>query len=301
MRWLTMLLLSLAVLGPAVAHATEDGVRVYRVEHNASPAGRHVRSFYLDLIEKVLADTTPEFGPAKLLKVPEDVPQARLLAQLAHNRLDLLWTTTSRLREGIVAPIRIPLDMGLTGRRALVIRADRRAEFDKITRLEQLSHLKACQGSYWPDTVVLRAAGLRVVEFDWIDMAYPGLHDGRCDYLPRALNEIDSEVASMGDERLIVYDRLLLSYPLPMYLFVAPGKNELAQRMTAGLSHMATTGALRRFMETHPTTAPVFPLTRFQGARVLHLHNPDLPDDTPLDDKQLWLDIEAEAHIRPRS
>ncbi|MBP7339223.1 transporter substrate-binding domain-containing protein [Niveispirillum sp.] len=301
MRWLTMLLLSLAMLAPAMVRAEDQRVRTYRVEHNASPAGHNVRSFYLDLIEKVLMETSAEFGPARLQNVPEDVPQARLLAQLAHNRLDLLWTTTNRLREGLVTPIHIPLDMGLTGQRALVIRADRKAEFDKITKLEQLSQMKACQGAYWPDTVVLRAAGLRVVEFDWIDMAYPGLYDGRCDYLPRALNEIDGEVASIGDKGVIVYDRLLLSYALPMYLFVAPAQTELARRMQTGLEKMVASGELRRFMESHPSTSMIFPLTRFQGARIFHLANPDLPEETPLDDKRLWLDVETEANPRPKS
>jgi hypothetical protein len=301
MRWLGGLLLSLAILTPSGGRAAEKEVRVYRIEHNASPAGHSVRSYYLDLIEKVLADTEAEFGPARLQKVPEDVPQARLLAQLAHNKLDLLWTTTSNLREGIVTPIRIPLDMGLTGQRALVIRADRKAEFDKITKLEELSQLKACQGSYWPDTVVLRAAGLRVVEFNWIDMAYPGLHDGRCDYLPRALNEIDGEVAAIGDKNVIVYDRLLLTYPLPMYLFVAPNQPELAKRMRVGLERMAYGGNLRRFLEEHPATSMIFPLTRFQGARIFHLPNSDLPVQTPLTDKALWLEVEAESTPRPRS
>ncbi|OYQ37607.1 hypothetical protein CHU95_00835 [Niveispirillum lacus] len=301
MRWLGGLLLSLALLAPSGGRAADTAIQTYRIEHNASPAGKNVRSYYLDLIEKLLADTEAEFGPARLQKVPEDVPQARLLAQLAHNKLDLLWTTTSNLREGIVTPIRIPLDMGLTGQRALVIRADRKAEFDKITKLEQLSQLKACQGSYWPDTVVLRAAGLRVVEVTWIDMAYPGLHDGRCDYLPRALNEIDSEVAAIGDKNVIVYDRLLLTYPLPMYLFVSPTQQELAERLRIGLENMARSGGLRRFMQEHPATAMIFPLTRFQGARIFHLSNPDLPVQTPLTDKALWLDVEAEFTPRPRS
>ncbi|MFY8091923.1 MAG: hypothetical protein ACOVN0_00425 [Niveispirillum sp.] len=301
MRGLPALVLSLMMLTPSMVRAEDQAVRTYRIEHNASPAGHNVRSFYLDLIEKLLADTQAEFGPARLEKVPEDVPQARLLAQLAHNRLDMLWTTTNRLREGLVEPIRIPLDMGLTGQRALVIRADRKAEFDKITKLEQLSQLKACQGAYWPDTVVLRAAGLRVVEFDWIDLAYPGLYDGRCDYLPRALNEIDGEVAAVGDRNVIVYDRLILTYALPMYLFVAPAQRELAHRMQVGLGQMVADGALRRFMEGHPSTAMIFPLTRFQGARVFRLVNPDLPEETPLDDRRLWLEVEAELNPRPRS
>lgn len=294
MRRLAALLL-LAVLSatarPGLAAETRDGVKIYRIEHNASPAGLNVRSYYLDLITRLLTDTAATYGPARLQKVPEDVPQARLLAQLQHHKLDLLWTTTSIQREAMVQPIRIPLDMGLTGQRALVIRADRKAEFDAITDLTQLSRLKACQGAFWPDTAVLRAAGLRVVEMDWIDLAYPALHDGRCDYLPRALNEIDGEVAAMKDPGIIVYDRLLLVYPLPMYLFVSPDEPELSRRLTDGLQKMVAHGELRRFMQDHPATAMIFPITRYQSARVFRLKNPDLPPETPLTDSRLWLDV----------
>lgn len=298
MRWLTALFLLLALLvraGSGVAAEMQDGVKVYRLEHNASPAGLNVRSYYLDLITRLLDDTAATYGPARLRKVPEDVPQARLLAQLQHHRLDLLWTTTSIQREAQVEPIRIPLDMGLTGQRALVIRADRKAEFDAIRSLADLSKLKACQGAFWPDTAVLRAAGLRVVEMDWIDLAYPALHDGRCDYLPRALNEIDGEVAAMKDPRIMVYDRLLLVYPLPMYLFVSPEEPELARRLTEGLQRMVARGDLRRFMEGHPATAMVFPISRYQSARVFRLKNPDLPPQTPLTDNRLWLDVAIQA------
>lgn len=294
MRWLAAILLLAVLLAPGgagLAADTQGGVKVYRIEHNASPAGLNVRSYYLDLIERLLADTADGYGPARLQKVPEDVPQARLLAQLQHHRLDLLWTTTNIQRESMVPPIRIPLDMGLTGQRALVIRTDRKAEFDAITSLEQLGKLKACQGAFWPDTTVLRAAGLRVVEMAWIDLAYPALHDGGCDYLPRALNEIDGEVAAMKDPGIMVYDRLLLVYPLPMYLFVAPDEPELARRLTDGLQKMVAHGDLRRFMQDHPSTSMIFPITRYQSARVFRLKNPDLPPETPLNDSRLWLDV----------
>lgn len=304
MRWrmATLLCLAGSLLFPAAACAAEPVVpHVYRIEHNASPAGANVRSYYIDLIGEIFHRTEAEFGPAVLERVPGDVPQARLLAFLAQGRLDLLWTTTSRQRETMVTPIRIPLDMGLTGQRALVIRADRKAAFDAITSLEELGRLKACQGAYWPDTTVLRAAGLRVVEFDWIDLAYPALHDGRCDYLPRGISEIDSEVRAVGDPGLIVYDRLLLSYPLPMYLFVAPQRTELARRLTLGLERMVDDGGLRRFLEQHPATSMIFPLGRYRGARVLHLSNPALPEATPLGDPRLWLDVAGPDPHRPRS
>ena len=301
MRIVTALLILLIVGVVERRDALGDEPRAYRVEYNASPAGAMSRSYYFDLVTQVLIETEGEFGPARLRKVPEDVPQARLLALLAHHDLDLLWTTTNKQREAMVEPIRIPLDMGLTGRRALVIRADRKAEFDAIKNIQQLARLKACQGAFWPDTAVLRAAGLRVVEMDWIDLAYPALKDGRCDYLPRGLSEIDGEVAAMKEPGVMVYDRLLLSYTLPMYLFVAPQEPELHRRMTIGLQRMARSGALHRFMQQHPTTRDIFPLSRYEGARVLVLTNPDLPAQTPTDDPQLWIDISAGDSQRPKS
>lgn len=293
----TLLLAMALMLGAPTAHGQQEQPQHLRVEYNASVAGMQVRSYYHDLVQEVLTRTEAEFGHAILDPVPGSVPQGRLLAQLAHGRLDLLWTTTNRSRETQARPIRIPLDMGMTGQRALVIRADRVAEFDAVENVEHLRKLTACQGAYWPDTDILRASGLRVKEFDWIDMAYPALRDGTCDYLPRAINEIDGEVAAIGGAGLMVYDRLLISYPLPMYLWVARDNDVLATRLETGLAQMVASGRLRQFIETHPATASVFPLTRYRHSRVFRLSNPDLPALTPVQDGRLWLEVSAQ----PRS
>ncbi len=263
----------------------------YRIEYNGSAAGRNVRSYYRDLIELILTRTEHDFGPARLLDVPGSSPQGRLLAMLEHGKLDVLWTATSRQRETQAMPIRIPLDMGLTGQRALVIRKQDVARFDAIRDLDDLRRFKACQGAYWPDNDILRTGGLRVIEFDWIDLAYPAMRTHECDYLPRAVNEIDGEVAALGGDDLVVYDRLIIAYPMPMYLFVSTSNVKLAERLRAGLEALVTNGELRRFMEAHPATSAVFRRNRFQGVRVLRLDNPDLPADTPLADHRLWLDL----------
>lgn len=263
----------------------------YRIEYNGSIAGQNVRSYYRDLIELVLARTDAAFGPARLQDVPGSSPQGRLLALLDRGKLDVLWTATSRQREAQALPIRIPLDMGLTGQRALVIRKQDVALFDSIRNLADLKRFRACQGAYWPDNDILRAAGLRVIEYDWIDLAYPAMRRHQCDYLPRSVTEIDGEVRTLGGDDLVVYDRLIVAYPMPMYLFVAHGNTKLAERLQAGLQGLVADGGLRRFMERHPATAPVFRPNRFQGVRVLRLENPSLPPETPLGDQRLWLDL----------
>lgn len=280
--WLMALL-----AGAASAQAPVE----YRIEYNGSAAGQNVRSYYRDLIELVLARTQARFGPVRLVDVPGSSPQGRLLAMLDHGKLDVLWTATSRQRESQALPIRIPLDMGLTGQRALVIRKQDITRFDAIRDLNDLRRFKACQGAYWPDNDILRAGGLRVAEYDWIDLAYPAMRTHECDYLPRAVNEIDGEVATLGADDLVVYDRLIIAYPMPMYLFVSSRNTALAARLQAGLEGLVADGGLRRFMAGHPATAGVFRPNRFQGVRVLRLDNPDLPADTPLADHRLWLDL----------
>jgi hypothetical protein len=291
MRAAISLLLAIISLAAVVFAAAAQAPVAYRIEYNGSVAGQNVRSYYRDLIQLVLSRTDEAFGPAQLQDVPGSSPQGRLLALLDYDKLDVLWTATSQQREKQALPIRIPLDMGLTGQRALVIRKHDVALFDSIRNLADLQRLKACQGAYWPDTNILRAAGLRVIEYDWIDLAYPATRRHECDYLPRSVTEIDGEVAALGGDDLMVYDRLILAYPMPMYLFVAHRNPGLAKRLQTGLEDLVADGGLRRFMEQHPATSPVFRQNRFQGVRVLRLENPSLPPETPLGDHRLWLDL----------
>lgn len=276
---------SALLVGPATAE------QVYRVERHDAPSGLAVRSYYLDLLDLVLEETAADFGPARLQQVPLHEMQPRLLALVEGGILDLIWTATSLKREQISRPIRIPLDMGLTGNRALVIRRDRKPFFDQLSTLADLQPLVACHGIQWPDTDVLRAAGITVLEGETIDDMYPLLRSGECDYLPRALNEIDGEVARVGGPDLMVYDQLLIVYELPMYLFVAHDNDRLATRLTTGLERMVEKGMILKFMEEHPATRSIFPLSRFANARVIRLENPDLPPLTPVGDRRLWLDV----------
>ena len=275
----------------ALVMETVAAEQVYRIERHSSPAGLVVRNYYLDLLDMIMRETEAEFGPARIVQVPYEVSQIQLLTDVEAGRLDMAWTATSIRRERIARPIRIPLDMGLTGQRALVIARKRQEEFAAIRSLADLRRFTACQGEYWPDNDVLRAAGLTVREGRTIDEMYPLLRTGECDYLPRALTEIDGEVGRLGGDDLMAFDRLLLVYPLPMYIFVANNNFILAKRLTHGLEKLVERDAIRHLLEEHPSTRVIFPLSRYRGAVVIRLDNPDLPPLTPVGDRRLWLDI----------
>lgn len=247
--------------------------------------------YFYDLVKQVLAETEGEYGPAIMRHVSEKISQGRLLAELRAGRLDLVWTATNTDRERNIHPIRIPVDMGLIGQRVPVIRAERAAEFARIRSVDDLRRFTACQGAQWPDAAILRASGLPQVDGPHADQMYAMLRAGRCDYFARGLAEVAGEFAAFGSADLVVFERLVIAYPMPVYLFVAEENAILARRLEQGLQAMVARGAVRDLMMAHPSTRAAFPLERFKDAVILRLPNPNLPAATPLDNPALWLDV----------
>lgn len=271
--------------------AVAEGVTVLRVSNRsvADEAGKP--DYFHDLLQRILDETTPAFGPVRIERVTEKLSQARQIAEVQAGRLDLLWTGTNIDREQTIRAIRIPVDMGLIGQRLPVIRADRRAEFAAVRSVDDLRRFKACQGAHWPDADILDAAGLPQEIHAHFDQLYLMLRAGRCDYFLRGVAEVAGEMAIYGGSDLIAFDRLVVAYPMPIYLFVAKDNEKLAKRLETGLRALLSSGAMRQMLATHPSTRAAFPLERFKDATILRLRNPTLPVTTPLHDPSLWLEL----------
>ena len=179
--------------------------------------------------------------------------------------------------------------MGLIGQRVPVIRARDAAAFAAVRGVEDLRRFTACQGAQWPDFDVLAASGLPQVTNVYFDQLYAMLRAGRCDYFARGLAEVAEEYEAYGGSDLLVFDKLVIAYPMPVYFYVAPGMDNLARRLEEGLRHMLANGELRHMLSTHPSTRGAFPLERFNDATIIRLPNPNLPPATPLSDSSLWL------------
>ncbi|WP_350432018.1 hypothetical protein ABIS04_18375 [Shewanella sp. H8] len=247
--------------------------------------------YYYDLLQLLLTQTADDYGEANIVVIDSPMSQLRGFSMLKADILDVFWAGTSIEREQEFHAIRIPLVGGLLGSRVPVISRDRLAEFETINTAKQLQQLVACQGSQWPDSDILQYNGYRIERVITFQLIYSMLKQQRCDYFPRGLYEAYAEVSSRGNESLMVYDKLILRYPLPMYFFVSNNNPRLAQRITQGLERLIATNKLHEFIQQHDITRQMFPLSQYRNSRIFDLTNPQLPPQTPLQRQELWIDL----------
>lgn len=267
----------------------QDTIRI----ESAQSADNLSHIYYQDLLLKVLQSTEADFGKVDVVTVDINVSQSRGFQLLDRDMLDVFWAGTNVEREQQYGAIAIPLIGGLLGIRVPVIDKQNFALFEPIKTVEQLKKLKACQGSQWPDSDILEFNGYNVERIISFNLMYSMLKQGRCDYFPRGLNEVYAELSAPTNQGLVAYEPLLLRYPLPMYFFVSKQNEQLKQRLSLGLNRLIDSGELATFIKQHPTTADIFPLSRFSHSHILELTNPHLPETTPLDDNRLWWRIPA--------
>ena len=200
--------------------------------------------------------------------------------------LDVVWTMTSREREQALLPIRIPIDRGLLGWRLLLVRPAMTARFAQATSLDGLRALRGGQGADWPDTTILRDAGLTVDESVRYGDLFQKLAAGRIDYFPRSVQEIAGELENHRAEGFVIEPTLALHYPTAMYFFVSRQRPELAAEIRKGLEIALRDGSFEAlFMQNFGADLK---RARLDKRRVLEMGNPLLPPETPLADARLW-------------
>lgn len=281
-RWLAYILNTATLFSLSLTGVSASALEPVYIQPPRS-ATDATQIYYQDLLDSMLPAAMP------LRTVPRAVTQERSLQLLDTGSMSVAWCGTNNTREQRFRAIRVPLFGGLLGVRMGIIRKDQRARFDAITTEAEFQQLVACQGDQWPDSDILEANGYQVERITKYDQMFMMLKAGRCDYFPRSITEIFGELRNHGDDELMAYERILLSYPFPMYFFVSRNNPGLGDLLEGRLTQYARSGQLRTYMQSHPATQSVFPLEKYQDALIFELDNPDLPNDTPVDDPALWL------------
>jgi hypothetical protein len=248
------------------------------------------QSYYVGLLQKALQKGA-RGRPVPNIVAVYIMEQGRANRELLKgNLIDLFWVGTALEKEQQLRAIRIPLERGLTGFRKFTIVKQRQAEFDRLQGLMQLKRLTACQGSHWPDTEILQAAQLPVMASPVFDNLFPQLVAGRCDYFPRGVHEGEAEIRQRSAQlpALSRYQDIMLHYPFAVYFFTTKQHEVLAQWLEQGLETMIDDGELLAYMQQHPFTAKVFPLSAENASRWIELQNPLLPVDTNYQNRRYW-------------
>lgn len=248
--------------------------------------------YFIHLIELALskAKLTAEFD---LGETSEVLNQQQLIERLKEGQISILWAGTQPEYEQDLRPIRIPLLKGLQGHRLFIINPEKQSRLKQVNTLAELQQLKAGQGRFWGDTKILRNAGLGVVTAVKKEGLFHMVDGGRFDYFPLALHEPWDEIRSHPDLNLTVDSKLLLVYPMPMYFFVKKENIKLANALEQGLNQAIADGSFDELFYQTPHIKSALQQAQLANRTVIHIQNPYLSPQTPLNRKELWLDLES--------
>ncbi|MDU0113465.1 transporter substrate-binding domain-containing protein [Psychrosphaera aquimarina] len=233
--------------------------------------------FFHHLLARALDVSQDRYGDYQFEYRQFNFSQNRSLKMLENGELDVMHSMTNSNREKQFLAVKFPLVKGLMGHRVLVIHKKNSAVFENITQSE-LAKKIACQGLHWPDSDILEANKFTVARILSFEAMYEMVAKGRCDYFPRSILEIDSELVRFSKlyPELTSAKNVMLIYPAPVYFFVAKSNFALAKRLQDGLTQLEKSGEIEKILTQQPLTKPIFPLHKWKNARQIHLINPDL-------------------------
>jgi hypothetical protein len=230
-------------------------------------------SFSLRVLQLALAKS----GAAYTLKPSPlgDVTEVRAkAAMIAGDSMDVALLGASAEVDAELQPVRIPVERGLLGYRVFVVDARRQADFARVRTLSDLRRLTALQVSGWPDTKILRHAGLPVWTGGYAAL-YPMMAAGRADYFPRSVTEAEQELASQAQVPSLVLERtLMLRYRFASLFYVAKGAARLHDAIRRGFLAAYDDGSYLRLFETDPGMRAALRIVRRGDRRIIDIDNP---------------------------
>ena len=251
---------------------------------------------------KLLALALDQTGVSYQL-IPSDnfLSKGKALDRLQDNReINIVWGMTNVQREKDLLPIRIPIFKGLIGWRLLLIRKDMAERFTYIQQFEHLVKLSPLQGRDWPDTKILQSNGFDVITERNQTSLMKMLGRAQGDFFPRSIIEVWEELARSkvaNEIQIQIQPSLGIRYPAAIYFFVNKKSVPLANLIETGLEKAIENGAYEAlFVESYKT---YIEKAQIENRTFYPLENAFLPEETPLDRKELWFDGKINHPIKP--
>ena len=251
---------------------------------------------------KLLALALDQTGVSYQL-IPSDnfLSKGKALDRLQDNReINIVWGMTNVQREKDLLPIRIPIFKGLIGWRLLLIRKDMAERFTYIQQFEHLVKLSPLQGRDWPDTKILQSNGFDVITERNQTSLMKMLGRAQGDFFPRSIIEVWEELerSKVANEiQIQIQPSLGIRYPAAIYFFVNKKSVPLANLIETGLEKAIENGTYEAlFVESYKT---YIEKAQIENRTFYPLENAFLPEETPLDRKELWFDGKINHPIKP--
>lgn len=225
--------------------------------------------------------------------------KGKALDRLQDNReINIVWAMTNTQREKDLLPIRIPIFKGLIGWRLFLIRRDMIERFAYIQQLDHLVKLSPLQGRDWADTKILQSNGFDVVTERTQSALMKMLSNARGDFFPRSIIEVWEELAkSEAANQIQVQPSLGIRYPAATYFFVNKKSIPLANLIESGLEKAIQNGQFEAlFIDSYRS---YIEKAQIEKRTFYSLENAFLPENTPLNRKELWFDGKLKISVQP--
>ena len=242
----------------------------------------------LEILQTALDRTRARYGPYVLHASHEVMNEARALYSLESGTdVNIVWSSTSIDKERRLLPIRIPLRKGLLGFRIALIPKSLQASMDRVKTAEDLKKLTFGQGTGWGDVALYEANGISVTTANYENL-FKMLNGGHIDLFPRGLGEVFNEYDAHIKEapNIAIEQHLLIEYPWPFYCFFNKKDAPLAKRVEEGIQAMIQDGSFDAIFSKY--NAAVIKRANLSARRIIHINNPMLPKETPLQEKRFW-------------
>lgn len=213
-------------------------------------------NYFHQLITDALL-ATEDMGPFRIEQVNFNVAQKRSMRLLKlPGVLDVMHTMKEKEWEQSLIRVPQPLLNGTLGTRALLVRAEDKDKFERIS-IEDLKKQIACQGTHWRDSDILEQNGFsvyRVVEFDTMLRM---LSLKRCDYFPRGISEIDNDFDKFNGKygELAKVTNTFFKYQAPVYFYLGNHNFELASRLSEGFYRLGGDDYIKQKLDNQVTFA----------------------------------------------
>lgn len=230
------------------------------------------------------------FHPDKQYEIKymdNDVPKLRAFRLIEQKLgIDLIPAGATHEREKRLLPVRIPILKGLFGWRVALVHEQNISIFNNATNLASIKTFTAGQLRTWSDVEILESNGIRVEKGANFQGLFKMLDKQRFDYFPRSILQVTQELNDHRHFQLALEPHILIHYPTAYYYYVNQQNLELAKDIESGLEAAISSGRFEQLFQQKFNK--VLDKFKSHNRRVIELHNPYLPNATPLDRQELW-------------
>lgn len=203
---------------------------------------------------RLLNESLSAAGHTVHIAVEDDLPQPRIVRNLASGDISLYWMLQTRERDEQYVAVNHKLTQGLIGQRVMLIPKGEEAAYAKVETLADLRSTGkvAGLGQGWFDVSVWRGSGLLVEELggEWRKLyAMIAAKNRGIDYFPRGANEIVAE--AKANPALAIEPRLLLVYARDFVFYLSKSDAALRAPIEAALRQAEKSGLQKRLIDEY--------------------------------------------------